>query len=307
MLLKDVDKKLDMQCVLVLYKEDRIFNFSRTLEHTLYGFPSINEKDKNLIVFVPKSDAEITKVTAWTRGSTSEIDGLVIASISLEDSIYKLLVSLGRIPSASSALFSIEGGNLTLKFRLHHDYLSQLSAVLIQNENLKRLVKEIKILPSEGFITILKKIGEAFPLYVLEYDLPLTLWENKDVVSVLKNGGIGELANDLSENKKHKMIIYGKGEVQTGLSLIVPESTIYETPLDSAVLETMDNMFDVLAIQRCNVFFKAVNDRLRILVFLKKQDVVRHISEAFNLYSRTGVTVNLLLSRSLSDDAWDTL
>jgi hypothetical protein len=307
MLLKDIDKKLDTQCILVLYKEDRIFNFSRTLGHTFYGFPSISGKNKNLTVFIPKSDAETTKVTAWTRNSTSEMGGLIVTSIPLEDSIYELLVSLGKISSASSALFFIEGGNLTVQFRLHHDYLPQLSGVLIQNENLKRLVKEIKILPSEGFIAFLKKIGEAFPLYVLEYDLPLTLWGNEDTVSVLKDGGIGELANDLSEAKKHKIIIYGRGKIQDGLNLIVPESTIYEIPLDSAVLETMDNMFDVLAIQRCNVFFKAVNDHLRIIVFLKKQDAVRHISEAFNLYSRTGVTANVLLSRSLSDEVWDTL
>jgi hypothetical protein len=302
MLLKDIDNKLDTECKLVFNKDDRVFSLSKAMGHTFLGFLNVKEKDKILTVYIPKTDLEPTNKTMGLRITSEEMEGFTVANVPIEKSIYELLFSLDKVASTSTFVVSVEKGFMTVRFRFHHSFLPQLSTVLAGSEILKHMVKDINISPSEGFISFLCKTNEEFPLYILEYEAPLSIWENEEVISIFRKGGIGELADYIAESPKPKLIIYGTSESGSVLGPIVPDSFIYEAVLNSDMIAAMNTILETKGVHSYNVFFKVANDKLRITVFVNKHSAVRHIDEVFSFYSRAGVPITLLLSRDLSDE-----
>ena len=305
MLLKDIDKILDMECRIIFNKDDRAFSLSKATGHTFQGSIDSKGGERILSVFIPKMDTELDNKSINFLTQTAESEGFLVATLQIEKSIFDLLSSLNKVDSTTSFNITIEKGQLTVRFRFHHKVIPQISEVLTQYDILKHLVKELNLFPSTGFIEHLDIKNKESPIHVLEYAIPFSLLKNKAVKSEFENGAIAEVVSDLSDSKDHGMIIYGKKNSKSGLKPIAVKSNIYEVPLDVGTLNVILNLFNAEGIKRHNIFYRKVGDDLRVVTFLERSYAMKHISESFAFYSRLKIPVSLTLSMDYGSEIWE--
>ncbi len=310
MLLREIDKELDMECKIVFNKDDRIFSLSKALNRTFQAFVETKNGERVLSVYVPKGAVEEAGNMAKFLTSGSENERFLISDIPIEDSIFEFLIALGKIESTSTFDVFIQKGKMTVRFRFHKSAIPNISQVLAKNDILKHLVKEISILPTAGFITYLDIKNKEFSLHLIEYSMPFSIIKNEQIKSLFKNGAIAEVVNVFSDTSNHKLLIYGAKGSKTDLKPISPGSDIYEVPLETLEVESFNvltNVFNSKGIKRYNIFYKKVDDTFRILTFLERYDAMKHISELFIFYNRLNQTVDLSLSMGYTPEMLESL
>ncbi|MCL4447288.1 MAG: hypothetical protein M1163_02655 [Candidatus Thermoplasmatota archaeon] len=308
MLLKEIDKRLDMDCISRFNKDDRVFSLSKALGHTFQAFMEIKDDEKVLSVYVPKENLETPSAPVRYLISTTDVEGFLITRIPIEESIYELLAALDMLESTSTFDFTVEAGHLTVRFRLHHTALSHLSRILAKYDILEHLVKEMNIQPSNGFISQLDFKNKKFPLRVLEYSLPFSRVKGKDAKMLFEEGAIAELAAVFSNPVDHKLIFYAPKSSKTKLKPISPHSDIYETLMKDLEIEPFNilvNLFNSKGLKRFNVFFRKVDSTLRIVVLVERYDAMRHISETFTIYGKANVPIDVTLSTAYNETIWE--
>ncbi|MCW6159339.1 MAG: hypothetical protein LVQ63_07685 [Thermoplasmatales archaeon] len=310
MLLKELDKKLDTECKVIFNKDDRVFSLSKAMGLTFQVFLELEGNDKYLLVYIPKENLENEGSSAKYLSSTTENEGYLISTVTIEESLYELLTSLDEVQSSTSFDLTVENGSLTARFHFHHSAIPQLSRILGKSPNLKHLVKELYLHPTPGFISHLEHKNREFPLRVLVYSIPYSNVKGKIARSLFDEGGVAESAAVFSTSVFNKVIFYGTSETKTALKPVFPGSRIYEMlfeDMNIGIISVISNVMNSLGLKRFKVFFKKVDNSIRIIVLVQKFDAMKHISESFTYFGRADIPVELHLSRDYSDDVWETL
>ena len=310
MLLKELDKKLDTECKVIFNKDDRVFSLSKAVDLIFQAFIELKGDDKYLLVYIPKENLENEGSSAKYLSSTTENEGYLISTVTIEESLYELLTSLDKVQSSTSFDLTVEKGNLTARFHLHHSAIPQLSRILGKSPNLKHLVKELYLHPTTGFISHLEHKNREFPLRVLVYSIPYSNVKGKVARSLFDEGAVAESAAVFSTSIFNKVIFYGTSETKTGLKPVSSGSRIYEMRFEDmniGIFSVISNVLNSMGLKRFKVFFKKVDNSIRIIVLVQKFDAMKHISESFIYYKRAGIPVELHLSKDYSDDVWETL
>ncbi len=307
MQLKEVDKKLDMQGTIVFSKNDRIFQLSRINNRVYQCIIEKNEEQKSLLVLLGKEKYNSgTEELKFFQTSTDNA-GRIVARVSLEEAIFKLLLGLVEVSSVSGLSLMVYNGSLLVKFRFHHTFTSGVSRILQQCVRLVHIVKEILIEPTEGIIAELDRRSQETPLSVLAVDLPLTLVNNEQSISILANGGIGEFAGIVSPTPSYKFLYYSPSEVGDSLTVVDRENHIYESRSNVEILGLITQLLRNAHIKPHLIAFRASGNSLRSYLFVEKEDAVRVISGGFKVVSRASVDVGLALAVDYSPDVWGLL
>jgi hypothetical protein len=311
MLLRDIDKELDMECKLIFNKDDRVLSLSRAEGKTFQAFLEIKGNDKFLSIYVSRDSQTSHGSTTRFLQSVTENEKYLISTIPIEDSLYDLLLAIDKVQSTTSPDITVEEGRLTVRVCLHHSALPELSKVFKNNTSLKHLVRELNVAPASGFISHLERKNKEFPLKVLVFSIPYSNVKGKDARRLLDKGAIAEPASFVNTSIQKKVIFYAPKNVKIdGIKPISTKSSIYEMDFDDLgvdIFSVLSNLFNSMNIKRFKVFFKKEGVDVRIIVILQKYDAMRLISEAFSYYQRSDIPANLLLSNDYDESVWEVL
>lgn len=301
MLLRDIDKALDMQCKLVIKGTGKIFTLSRSLNIEIPLL--ILEKSNEFRAYLEKSK-ENEDISSYL-GAREENSMYVIDNLLVDSVVWNILFSLNKINSVSPQILTIENGNIVTRLRFHHDYLKEVSetiAEFIVPSGEK--VIEIDIEPCKGLSNLFENRNKRSPMSVLSFEVPANVYDDENVLNILRKGAIIELTNNkVSENARCGILFsnYNPG----GLAHLA--ENIYEISIKNLFLNSLSDLADFKGIKRFSIFGKLQNERIKIIVFLNRIDVNKYLTVLFSLVKENNLDIYLSLCQRYDYSIWEFL
>ena len=305
MLIKEIERKLDMECRFTIARGGSILKLSRFVRSSIPVLFNTSFRNNTLTAYIPKdevtSSSNFTKFLNVKRETTENI----VVDFPLESEVSDCLREISIIPSVSSILFNIESGKLIVRFHFHHSFGGELSELL--QKYMDKFFEDVIIRPAHGIISLLQRKDENVPVSVLVYDIPSAVYTDPLIVPILQEGTIAELSNDTSKVGIHRIILYTSHKIEKIGTEISKDEGIYDIPVNNDFLNALVDIQNSNGLQRFYVFIKYVENKLRIIVFLRNRDVRSYLNVLFSLTSRIGIKTNLVFSDRICESIWEFL
>ena len=305
MLIKEIERKLDMECRFTIARGGSILKLSRFVRSSIPVLFNTSFRNNTLTAYIPKdevtSSSNFTKFLNVKRETTENI----VVDFPLESEVSDCLREISIIPSVSSILFNIESGKLIVSFHFHHSFGGELSELL--QKYMDKFFEDVIIRPAHGIISLLQRKDENVPVSVLVYDIPSAVYTDPLIVPILQEGTIAELSNDTSKVGIHRIILYTSHKIEKIGTEISKDEGIYDIPVNNDFLNALVDIQNSNGFQRFYVFIKYVENKLRIIVFLRNRDVRSYLNVLFSLTSRIGIKTNLVFSDRICESIWEYL
>lgn len=305
MLIKEIERKLDMECRFTIARGGSILKLSRFVRSSIPVLFNTSFRNNSLTAYIPKdevtSSSNFTKFLNVKRETTENI----VVDFPLESEVSDCLREISIIPSVSSILFNIESGKLIVSFHFHHSFGGELSELL--QKYMDKFFEDVIIRPAHGIISLLQRKDENVPVSVLVYDIPSAVYTDPLIVPILQEGTIAELSNDTSKVGIHRIILYTSHKIEKIGTEISKDEGIYDIPVNNDFLNALVDIQNSNGLQRFYVFIKYVENKLRIIVFLRNRDVRSYLNVLFSLTSRIGIKTNLVFSDRICESIWEYL
>ena len=305
MLIKEIERKLDMECRFTIARGGSILKLSRFVRSSIPVLFNTSFRNNTLTAYIPKdevtSSSNFTKFLNVKRETTENI----VVDFPLESEVSDCLREISIIPSVSSILLNIESGKLIVRFHFHHSFGGELSELL--QKYMDKFFEDVIIRPAHGIISLLQRKDENVPVSVLVYDIPSAVYTDPLIVPILQEGTIAELSNDTSKVGIHRIILYTSHKIEKIGTEISKDEGIYDIPVNNDFLNALVDIQNSNGFQRFYVFIKYVENKLRIIVFLRNRDVRGYLNVLFSLTSRIGIKTNLVFSDRICESIWEFL
>ena len=305
MLIKEIERKLDMECRFTIARGGSILKLSRFVRSSIPVLFNTSFRNNTLTAYIPKdevtSSSNFTKFLNVKRETTENI----VVDFPLESEVSDCLREISIIPSVSSILLNIESGKLIVRFHFHHSFGGELSELL--QKYMDKFFEDVIIRPAHGIISLLQRKDENVPVSVLVYDIPSAVYTDPLIVPILQEGTIAELSNDTSKVGIHRIILYTSHKIEKIGTEISKDEGIYDIPVNNDFLNALVDIQNSNGLQRFYVFIKYVENKLRIIVFLRNRDVRSYLNVLFSLTSRIGIKTNLVFSDRICESIWEYL
>ena len=294
-----------MECRFAIARGGSLLKLSRLVRSSIPVLFDTSSGSIMMTAYIPKD--EVTSSSNFTKflNVKRETAESLVVDFPLEMEVSDCLREISIIPSVSSLLFNVENGKLLVRFHFHHNSGEELSLLL--QKYMGRFFDEVIIRPALGIVSHIRWKDESVPVSVIAYDIPSAVYNDPLTVPMLKEGAIAELSNDTSKTGIHRVILYTPHKIDKVGIEISREEGIYMIPVNNDFLNALVDIQNLNGFQRFYVFVKYVEDRLRIIVFLRQKDVRNYLSVLFSLSSKVGIRTTLVLSDRVSDGIWEYL
>lgn len=311
MLIKDIDKRLDMRLILRLRQNTDLFRATAEVEKPLpvfifdeggkvfmnTYFPK-SEKIKNLDLMVRKFEAVEMEGSFVTTTRINNVKDLAV--------IRKLL----DLPSVILNRSDMSRGFLNLYIRFHSSQLEKISSLLSEYTSDRENSRIEWLGPSPGICGIMDIINAQYPISVVTYELDVT--GDAGLLGLIVDLDVlAEVQGPSTDDGKFRSILYAdktrKQPLPEGLTEISADDDLYTFTLSNRFLEMVRDKSNSSHIVRMRFFVKPQEGKLQVTVFLPSSQVYEYYSI---LYGVARAENNKVVVRHLlpySQEVWDFL
>lgn len=301
MLLRDIDKALDMQCKLVLKGTGKIFTLSRNLNIEIPLL--IFEKADEFRAYLEKSK-ENEDISNYV-GAREENGMYVIDNILVDSVIRNMIYTLNKIKSVSPQILTIDSGNIVTRLRFHHDYLKEVTETIAEFVTPSReKIIEIDIEPCKGLSYLFENRNKKTPVSVLSFEVPVNIYDDENVLNIMRKGSIIELSNDKVSEGGRRAILFSSSNPG---DLTPIAKNIYGISVKNLFLNSLSDLADFKGIRLFHIFGRLENERIKIIVFLKTIDVSNYLAVLFSLIKENSLDIYLSLCQRYDYSIWEFL
>ncbi|MHB1441098.1 MAG: hypothetical protein ACYCSO_10250 [Cuniculiplasma sp.] len=305
MLIKEIDRKLDMYLILKVRQESEFFAAISDLELKLPSF--IYDKDgktwlstyfpKNLKI--PKVNLIINKFKASEREKTYVVDTMIENQNELS-----IIDKLVEIPSLIINGSDVYGGFLNVYARFHSSQLEKVSELLARYTSTSKNARIEWLGPSPGIMKIMDDINKEYPLSVVTYSTPI----NREDIHVRE---IPSSPKILCEVKSSGAM---KGDINLVVSTDMPvedlipidlSENLYQMELRSPFPFIVRNKANIQHIIRIAYFGKLQNGKIEVTVFLPTDFLYEFYSILYEVADETDNKVIVKTVIPYSQGVWD--
>lgn len=309
MLVKDIDKKLDMRVVLRLRQETDFFTATKDLGMTLPAFIYGKEEQIWMSTFLPKS----------TRNQKIDIIKMKYKGVELENSIVVetrinnvkdlgVVRKISEVPSFVINRSDISDGFLNIYGRFHSSQIETVSNLLadytedFENSRVEHLG------PSPGIIKILESVNEIYPLSLVNYRVSIDEDEKQYTDLFTEPGIMAEVRNNLYKDGKIGVIVYSDTPLEnkyTFLETISSKDGVYQFDVSNRFHNIVRVFANGRHIMRTRYFIKHAGNKLEMQVFLPATSLYEYSSILYDMARkhRNNIVVTALLP--FSSDIWN--
>lgn len=312
MLVKDIDKRLDMRLVIKLRQDTELFAYTKGIPQKfpvyIYGkdgkawmatyFPKTG-LNKNMEIFIKKFNATELDNAYVIDSRINNVKDLII--------INKLL----EVPSFSVGITDMSEGFLNIYARFHSSRLVEISNLLaeymddIENSRISWLG------PSDGIIAILESVNSDYPISIVSYKVSIgnedvTL---KDIISSEPNI-LAEGRNYLPSDNKMSHLIYSDQDISgkyNGVKAISSKNGIYQMELYNEIINIIIEEANKRHIWRLRYFIKPCENGVEVSVFLPESSVYEYYSMLFSKVKDNGNKIVVSRIMPFTNKIWDYL
>ena len=312
MLVRDIDKKLDMRLVLKLRQNIEFFDATNDIDVKLpvYIFRS-QDNTTWMSVYFPK-DAKnprisliLKKFKAVSKEDTSVIDTRI-------NNVKDLAVieKLMDLPSFVINRSDMSKGFLYVYARFHHSDLPRVSNLLSQYTSDKDNSRVQWLGPSPGIMKIADLVNSEYPISFVTYTVKVSRRTRVLYELSKEHGIIAEVKNARSKKHGFSVILYSDHDLTgkiNGVKQISAGDMIYEADIKNRFLELVRDASNKEHIMRMRYFVRPQDGAIDVTVFLPTGSIYEYYSILFEVArnNRTMFTVKTLMP--YSPDVWEFL
>ncbi|MCL5804238.1 MAG: hypothetical protein M1306_02915 [Candidatus Thermoplasmatota archaeon] len=307
MLVKDVDKKLDMRLVLRLRQNSELFNALLDL------------KVKMPVFIFPKND-EVWMATYFSKNIVNSKIGILLKrfnAVELEDSFIidsrinnvkdlAVIDKLMNIPSFIVNRSDMSSGYMNVYARFHSSHLEDVSNLLAEYTMDTENARVEWLGPSRGILHVMDLINQEYPVSLITYIIPMNGEESP--LRSLDSESILEVSNNLTKEGGFSSILYCDHPLQEKIAGVYPiseEHGIYSMTLFNQYLKDVRDKSNEQHIMRIRFFLKPQNNKYEVTVFLPTGSIYEYYSIIYNIARKHENTITVKHILPYTQDVWE--
>ncbi|MHB8396547.1 MAG: hypothetical protein ACYDAZ_04325 [Thermoplasmataceae archaeon] len=311
LLIRDIEKKLDMRGIVSVEQEGPLFEALKDSEISVPAFIFEQDEKRYLQAYFPDGNSKYKKLLSDL--SYQERHGFLAVQQRINNvRQMDLATEIFETPSMVMNNIYIFNGRVYFDFRFHRNYVEKVSDTLssfMENYESTRLWY---MGPTRGVSETIEKVNEIMPLSVIRYRVPSDPLSDVNYSMIVRYGLIGEIENKKVVNGGFQTLIYStRGlsiDESKGLSKISEEDQVYGTVLFNRFLLEIRKKANSLFIPRVAYFVRALGNKIEVTTFLPSSAAEEYVRMLFAMARDTetkGVSVTSYYQYDSS--LWNTL
>lgn len=311
MLIRDIDKKLDMRLILRLRQETDLFKVTSDMDMTLPVFIFSKEKTVWMSTYFPKLDRHPKIELINKRFKSAELeDSYVVDSRINNVSDLEIIGRLTQVPSFIVNRADMSKGFLNVYARFHNSVLSQVSDLLAEYTADSQNSRIDWLGPSMGITKIMDLINSTYPLSMVSYRVSVSPAGNTIAQIMKEKGIIAEVRNNLTRDGNVSSVIYSDHSIDgkySDMSTISETDGIYQLDTPYSFANIVRDKANQQHLMRTRYFIKPTGNNMEFIVFLPTSNVYEYYSLLYQTAreNKNGLIVTAL--QPYTPEIWDYL
>jgi hypothetical protein len=311
MLIRDIDKKLDMRLVLKVRQSTELFRATSELGMKLPAYVYGVDGTAWISTYFPKNikgnsvSLLLNKFNALEKDESYVVDSRIN---NVED--LAVINKLMDLPSFVINRADISRGFLNIYSRFHSSDLEKVSDLLAEYTSDLENSRVEWMGPSPGIMRIMDLINSEYPVSIVTYEFSLDIDDN-DISTLAKDPRIiAELKNSESRDGELKLVVYYENPEPLdipGMRPISPYEGIYGLSFSSAFVSSVRDAANREHIMRLRYFIKPFDGKMRVSVFLPSASMYEYNSILYEMARKRDHNVTIRYLLPYSQDLWDFL
>lgn len=309
MLVRDIDRKLDMRLVLKLRQNTDFFRATKDLNRTLPVYIFGKNDTTWMSTHFPKIEGnqKIELVVKKFDGIEKENSYVVDSRINNVKDL-AIINKLMDVPSFIVNRSDVSGGYLNVYARFHSAHLMKVSHLLAEYTADSENSRVNWLGPSMGIISITDLINSEYPLSLVAYRVPF-IGEDKLLSSILNEPGvIAELRNNSNKDGKLSAVLYCDHNIEgkfDGVTPISVQDGVYEMEISNVFHSMVREAANNQHIMRTRYFLKPRGESAELNVFLPSNSVYEYYSILYSIarQHKDDIVVSTLMP--YAQEVWD--
>ena len=309
MLVRDIDRKLDMRVILRVRQNTELFDLTREIKGKFPVFLFGRDGETWMSTYFPKETKSNKLEIALKkfRGIEKENSFVIDSRINNVKDL-KIINKLMEIPSFIINRSDMNNGFLNVYARFHSSQLSMVS------ENLSVYTEDIEnsrvewLGPNPGIIKTMDLINSEYPVSVVTYIIKLN-GEDRTMSELAHNvDSMAEMKSSQMSDGKFKAVLYSNSAsagLIEGVNAISKDDGIFELETGNDILATIRDASNSDHIMRLRYFVKPRDGNLEVTVFLPSAILYEYYSVLYNIARKMKGKILAKYILPYSQDIWD--
>lgn len=309
MLVRDIDRKLDMRVVLRLRQNTELFNLTRELKGKFPVFLFNRGEETWMSTYFPREQKSqrleivLNKLHGIEKENSFVIDSRI-------NNIKDLMIvnKLIEIPSFIINRSDMNNGFLNIYARFHSTNLSDVSKNLTDYTGDMENSRVEWLGPNPGIIKTMDIINSEYPVSFVTYMVKLE-GENKALSELAhKADTLVEIKNSQMRDGKFQAVMYSNSDLTRlieGINVISKDDGIFEMALTDEVLELVRDASNREHIMRLRFFIKPIDGNLEVTVLLPSSLLYEYYSVLYNLSRKMNGKIIAKYIMPYTPDIWN--
>ena len=309
MLVRDIDRKLDMRVILRVRQNTELFILTREMKGKFPVFIFGRDGETWMSTYFPKElksnklDVAFKKFRATEKENSFVVDSRINNVKDL-----KIINKLMEIPSFIVNRSDINNGFLNVYARFHS---SQLPVV---SENLAYYTEDIEnsrvewLGPNPGITKTMDLINSEYPVSIVTYIIKLN-GEDRTMSELAHNvDSIAEVKNSQMSDGKFKAVLYSNSTsagLIEGVNAISKDDGIFELETANDILSMIRDVSNSDHIMRLRYFVKPRDGNLEVTVFLPSSTLYEYYSVLYNIARKSEGKIVAKYILPYTQDIWE--
>ena len=308
MLVRDIDRKLDMRLVLRVRQNTEFFSAIADMRTKLPVFIYGRKGEAWMSTYFPRDsrNSKIDMLLSRFRAAEKE-DSFVVDTRINNVKDLAVINKLMHLPSFIVNRSDMSGGFINIYSRFHSSQADAVSSLLAEYTADGMNSRVDWLGPSPGITSIMDLINREYPISLITYDLPMN-GDEESIRSILSGDVMAEASNSLADDGSFSAVLYSGSPIHgnvEGISPVSPDDGIYCMVMRNSFLTMVRDKANQQHIMRTRFFIKPSGEKLQITVFLPSASIYEYYSIIFEIARKTENRVSVRHLLPYTHDVWN--
>lgn len=308
MLVRDIDKALDMRLILRVRQNTELFNAISDLRTKLPVFIYGKGSEVWMSTYFPKDSKNQKIDILLKRFRATEYENAFVVDTRINNvKDLAIIDKLMKLPSFIINRSDISGGFVNIYARFHRSQLDAVSALLADYTADKENSRVDWLGPSPGITKVMDLINSEYPISLVTYRIPIN-GDSDQFGSIINSDFMLEMSNSLMTDGRFSTVLYSSKQIQDdvkGLTPVSPEDGVYMMSMSNSFLADVRNAANTQHIMRVRFFIKPDIESFEATVFLPTSSIYDYYSILFDVARRSGNKLSVKYLLPYTQNIWE--
>lgn len=307
MLVRDIDKRLDMRLVVRLRQNTELFAATANIEKPLPVFIYEEEDITYMSTYFPKQNRTKDLELLFRRFNAEDKEESCVITTRINNvKDLAIIRKLAELPSMTLNRADMSRGFLNISTRFHSSALDGVSRILSEYATDTQNSRVEWLGPSPGFIDIINFLNSEYPVSVITFEIDdgnssaNNLSGAENVLLEVKGSNSDISFDSILYSEPH-----GVNSLPSGVSEISKENGIYGYTFPNRFLQVVRDRSNKAHIIRMRFFVKPVSGKLQVTVFLPTNQVYEYYSILFDAEKSENSSIVVKYLLPYSGEIWN--